>query len=151
MGEPLGWCTGGSAGLRRLLEEHGEAIEADLERFYRIRLSSALTGEEDGKGRYSARELLNRIHQLPPESALVRKLRGPMAVWGLEPLLLRQIAHLLAGANWQRSGGKGQKPTPVDLPDRKGRGGTPSPSKPSGADVAQRLQNLGLIPAGTSD
>jgi hypothetical protein len=75
-----------------------------------------------------------------------------MAQWdALVPQLLRQIDFRLAGANWQRSGGKGTKPKPIDLPDGKGRGSSPARSKPSGADVAQRLRNLGLIPAGSDE
>lgn len=69
-----------------------------------------------------------------------------MAEWGLPEMLLRQIDLRLAGANWQRGGGKGQKPKPIDLPDRRR---VPS-AKPVGADIAQRLQNLGLIPPGTT-
>ncbi len=137
--------TGGISGLRRLLDEHEEAIEADLHRFYRIRLQEALYSPQADR-RYTARELRTRIRGLPPESALQRKLRGPMAEWGVTELLLRRIDHQLAGANWQRGGGKGSKPKPLDLPD-KGRRRPPS-SKPVGADVAQRLRNLGLIPPG---
>lgn len=87
-----------------------------------------------------------------PESSLYRKLRGQMAEWDrLVPQLLRQIDHRLAGANWQRGGGKGQKPKPIELPNAKGRGDRPAKTKASGADVAQRLRNLGLIPAGSED
>jgi hypothetical protein len=78
---------------------------------------------------------------------LDRTRRGPMAAWGVSEMLLRQIDLRLAGANWQRSGGKGTKPKPVDLPDKKRR--LPS-SKAASADVAQRLMNLGLIPPGSS-
>jgi hypothetical protein len=74
-----------------------------------------------------------------------------MADWDLQALLLRRIDLLLAGANWQRAGGKGQKPKPIDLPDGKGRGSKPAPAKPSGDDIAARLKNLGLIPAGTTE
>jgi hypothetical protein len=70
-----------------------------------------------------------------------------MAAWDMTALLLRQIDHGIRGGNWQRSGGKGSKPKPIELPD-KARTGTPAKAKPSGADVAQRLRNLGLIPAG---
>ncbi|MFC3736512.1 hypothetical protein [Paractinoplanes deccanensis] len=65
----------------------------------------------------------------------------------MQSLLLRRIDLHLAGANWQRSGGKGQRPKPVELPD-KARTGKPAPSKASGDEIAQRLRNLGLIPAG---
>jgi hypothetical protein len=81
----------------------------------------------------------------------MRKLRGPMAYWDVNALLSRQILLAIQGGNWQRGGGKGQKPKPVALPDEKGRGSKPAPGKASGADVAQRLANLGLIPAGTPD
>jgi hypothetical protein len=74
-----------------------------------------------------------------------------MAAWSHTDLLLRRIDLSLQGANWQRSGGKGQKPKPIELPDGKGRGSKPTAVKPSGADIAARLKNLGLIPAGTSE
>ena len=77
-----------------------------------------------------------------------RKLRGPIADWTIEALLQRQMLFALHGANWQRSGGKGPKPKPVDLPGQKRRD---TPPKPAGADIVQRMRNLGLIPAGTSD
>jgi hypothetical protein len=72
-----------------------------------------------------------------------------MAAWGVPELLLRQIDLRLAGANWQRSGGKGQKPKPVPLPDDRSRGDRPAPAR-STPDVGERLRNLGLIPAGTT-
>ncbi len=141
---------GGIAGLLRLLREHGEALEPDLQRFYGIRLSQALYSPRP-EDRYSARELLARIRDLAtiPESSLYRRLRGRMAAWDdLSPLLLRQILLVLHGANWQRGGGKGQRPQPIPLPDGKGRGDRPAPAKASGDEIAQRLRNLGLIPAG---
>lgn len=75
-----------------------------------------------------------------------------MADWDLHALLLRLVEFNTRAANWQRAGGKGGgKPKPLDLPDRKGRGAKPAPSKPSGAEIAERLRNLGLIPAGAND
>lgn len=67
-----------------------------------------------------------------------------MASWDLTAQLLRQIDLRLAGANWQRGGGKGQKPKPIPLPDQKGRADEPL----SGDDIARRLKSLGLFPAG---
>lgn len=64
--------------------------------------------------------------------------------WSVTDMLLRQIDLRLAGANWQRGGGKGQKPKPIDLPKQ-----SAPKSKPVGDDIAQRLRNLGLIPPGT--
>jgi hypothetical protein len=71
-----------------------------------------------------------------------------MSAWTPEALLLRRIDLHLAGANWQRSGGKGQRPKPIDLPSERR---TRQSAKPSGDDIGQRLRNLGLIPAGTTN
>ena len=77
------------------------------------------------------------------DSLLHRKLRGPMADWDMTALLLRQVLLTLQGANWQRSGGKGQKPKPIELPDAK-----KTKPKVDGADIARRLMSMGMIPAG---
>lgn len=74
-----------------------------------------------------------------------------MAEWDLTAQLLRQVDLDLRGIQWQNSGGKGSKPKPIPLPEGKGRSGRPANAKPSGADIAQRLRNLGMIPAGASD
>lgn len=78
----------------------------------------------------------------------MRKLRGEGADWTLTDVLLARIDYRLAGANWQRSGGKGSKPKPIEIPGAR-RTRTQQSTKPqqSGDDVAQRLRNLGLIPA----
>jgi len=74
---------------------------------------------------------------------LYRKLRGPMAAWDdTTPLLLRQVLFTLQGANWQRGGGKGQKPKPIELPD-----GKKARKKADPEDMVRRLRNLGMIPA----
>lgn len=36
--------------------------------------------------------------------------------WGTQEWMLRQIAHLIDLANWQRGGNKGSKPDPMDTP-----------------------------------
>jgi hypothetical protein len=107
-----------------------------------------VAGQTPNVGGLPAREILNLIHQLPASSRLQRKLRGPIVDWSVDALLLRQVLFAVQGANWQRSGGKGPKPKPVDLPGQKRR--TPA-AKQVGADIAQRLRNLGLIPPGTSE
>jgi hypothetical protein len=75
---------------------------------------------------------------------LQRKLQGPIVDFTVTDMLLRQTNLHLAGANWQRSGGKGSKPKPLELPKKH----VPR-ARPAGDDVAQRLRNLGLIPPGT--
>jgi hypothetical protein len=67
---------------------------------------------------------------------------GDRVDWSVTDYLLARVAHLLAGANWQRSGGKGPKPKPVKLPDAK----SARDRKAAGEDTARRLRNLGLIP-----
>ncbi len=75
----------------------------------------------------------------------MRTLRGDAADWGVAEALLARIAYTVAGANWQRSGGKGPRPKPIEIP---GVGGNQRKSRQErGADAAQRLRNLGLIPA----
>jgi hypothetical protein len=72
-----------------------------------------------------------------------------MASWDLTALLLRRIEHDLRGLQWQNSGGKGQRPKPIDLPDDPHQPNpAPQPGSSAGAGVAQRLRNLGLLAAG---
>ncbi|MFY1686501.1 hypothetical protein [Plantactinospora sp. WMMB782] len=60
-------------------------------------------------------------------------------------VLLARLDHRLAGANWQRGGGKGAKPKSIEIP---GVGAKPAKSRAErGEEAAQRLRNLGLISA----
>lgn len=67
-------------------------------------------------------------------------LHGDAARWGIDTHLLATIVDVLAGANWQRGGGKGPKPKPVKRPD-------PRADKRRREYVA-RLRRLHLIPEG---
>lgn len=49
------------------------------------------------------------------DSALSRSL-NPDWRWTLDTQLLAGVADLLAGANWQRGGGKGERPKPLERP-----------------------------------
>jgi hypothetical protein len=69
---------------------------------------------------------------------------GDSVDWSVGDYLLARIAHILAGANWQRSGGKGPKPKPIKVPD--GRRRSQKSRAERGADTARRLRNLGLLP-----
>lgn len=73
---------------------------------------------------------------------------GPGADLTIDTYLLRRMEHRLAGANWQRAGGKGQKPKPVVLPGEKAHVGGGKTAKQRGADAVMRLQNLGLVGQG---
>lgn len=89
--------AGGIAGLYRLLEEHGEAIEADLRQYYGVRLAD-LAG-----GRMTWRELRSLVRQLPPESRLVRRVSGDPEdlQWTLTPQLLAAVLDEVRVLTWQ--------------------------------------------------
>jgi hypothetical protein len=73
-----------------------------------------------------------------------------MADWDVTAMLLRLIELDLRGLQWQNSGGKGQKPKPIPLPDSKGPDDQPAPFKRHGGDVIDRLLAL-EIPSDSSD
>lgn len=102
-------ADGKLASLVWLLREHGEALEADFQHYYHIDLLGLWRGE------------------LTPRrvSALARKLPfgcqtwleiGSDAAWSTETHMMAHVVDVLAGANWQRGGGKGKAPTPIDRP-----------------------------------
>jgi hypothetical protein len=97
--------------LHALLAEHGEAIEADLQRFYGLPLSDLFNGS------LTPRRLAVLIRNLPNESATARDFHGEVLDWGQTEHLLALIADLLAEANWQRQGDKAkQHPKPLTRP-----------------------------------
>lgn len=138
---------GGSRQLRHLLTRYGGAIEADLHRYHQVRLNQALYGRKED--RIPAREILNWIRYLPRDSAFAHEVLGDQADWQVDTHLLAHVAFLLAGANWQRGGGKGTRPKPIKPKAAKPKPAPPGGSKTSGqqcSDVVRRLANLGLIP-----
>jgi hypothetical protein len=82
-------------------------VEADFQRFYGLHLCDL------GSHRLTWRRFGHLLAHLPPESATAREVRGGDGTVTNE--LLAHIANLLAGANWQRSGGKGNRPKPIRL------------------------------------
>lgn len=56
------------------------------------------------------------VRKLPPESATARSVHGLQVLWGPAEHLLAGTLDTLAMANWQRGGGKGSKPKPIDRP-----------------------------------
>lgn len=126
MAEARGGTAGGIAGLGRLLSEYGEAIEADLQRYYGTDLRDVF---RPGSG-LTWRRLRALVTGLPPDSALAQAMAGPDSVWTLETQLLAAVHDRLSEANWQR-GNQGSKtptrrPQPIPRPGvRSGRvGGT---------------------------
>ena len=51
-----------------------------------------------------------------PHGAQVWLAQGHDAGWSVEAQLMAFAVDALNGANWQRSGGKGSKPKPIDRP-----------------------------------
>lgn len=125
MAEARGCSGGGIRGLFRLLSEHGEAIEADLQRFYGLDIRDLF---RPGAG-LTWRRLRALIMGLPAESALHRSMGGEDAVWTLQTQLLAAVHDRLSEANWQRgnAGSKtpSRRPSPIPRPgfraDRIGR------------------------------
>lgn len=91
MDAPFGDGAGKLAGLHRLLEQHGEAVEADLERYYRRDLAEFFTGG------LSARKLLVLVRHLPHDSATVQAMVQDGADWTRDTVLLAGIFRALAG------------------------------------------------------
>lgn len=105
----VGRHRGGIAGLVRLLSEYGEAVEYDL-------ITLGLRLDDLGTRRLSWRDLLVIVSNAPQHSALVRAKVGERSEWTLPVRMLADIFDLLAGANWQRSGTKGNRPKPYPRP-----------------------------------
>lgn len=116
MAAPRRYAAGGIAGLCRLLSEHGEAIEADLARYYGADIRDLF---RPGSG-LTWRRLRALVTNLPAESALGRALGGEDSVWTLETQLLAALHDRLAEANWQRANegarSPSRRPTPIPRP-----------------------------------
>ena len=58
------------------------------------------------------------VRSLPQSSALNRSMNGTDALWTLTDYLLATVADALHMGNWQRGGGKGNRPKPIPRPGR---------------------------------
>jgi hypothetical protein len=58
------------------------------------------------------------VRQLGHGSSLSRAQFGDAASWGVQEHLLAHAVDRLGAGNWQRGGGKGQRPKPVPRPGR---------------------------------
>lgn len=92
----------------RLLDEHGDAIEADLQRYYRIDLGDFYRGD------LSARRLNVLIRYLPARSALVAALNDGQTGWTRTDHLLADLWALLVKVH----GDPKKTPEDVDHPVR---------------------------------
>lgn len=93
--------AGGIGGLLRLLREHGEALEADLQHYYGLPLSGVLTGE------ITWRRLRSLINGLPVDSSLgsvvdISESSGPATArprWRHSDYILADVWDLLVAVN----------------------------------------------------
>jgi hypothetical protein len=98
----------GIGSLVDLIRTHGEAVEADLRRYYHTRLADLTTG------RLTWRELRVLIARLPVESETRTEI-DPNAGWSPVEHLLAGIFDVLRVLSWQM-GGKGKPPKPLERP-----------------------------------
>ena len=75
----------------------------------------------DGTDRLNWRDLLTIVYTARQDSFLGRFEMGDAAEWGVSDHLLAGIFDTLQGANWQRGGGKGRRPEPIERPGGKKR------------------------------
>jgi len=101
---------GGIAGLDRLIDEFGEAIESDL---IQVGLRVRDIGYELTWPEFKA--FINNLEP-SPRSALYRAQYPKSWWWTPEMDFLAAIAHAVQSANWQRGGGRGPRPKPMKRP-----------------------------------
>lgn len=77
------------------------------------------------------------IRHLPADAPLGVALHGEAARWGVTEHLLATAVDALIGANWQRGGGKGQRPKPLPRPDPR--------AEKRRREYVGRLQRLRLV------
>lgn len=100
--------SGGIRTLLRFLDEEGteKALAFDL-------MERGRSIHDLGSIRLSWIELGAFITHAPPDAA-IRMLRDPLSAFRTaESTLLSTVVDTLAGANWQRGGGKGARPQPL--------------------------------------
>ncbi|MFM8155508.1 MAG: hypothetical protein ACKOAF_05465 [Actinomycetes bacterium] len=81
-----------------------------------------------GTPRLTWRDLYVIVRNCKRDSALARAVHGESVHWSNTDHLLASLLDLTAAANWQRGGGKGQRPNRIPRP------GASSDSRHLGAD-----------------
>lgn len=138
--------AGGIAGLIAFLRRHGRAAEADLKRYYDVRLSDLAVG------RLTWRQLSVYLAGLPRESATAREVGGPDLEWGLTEHLLAFVGDGIQIGNWQRAARKGSKPPkPITRPGVRDRDKKQGKTTLSPADARAYLARFRPKEAGDGD
>jgi hypothetical protein len=96
--------------LLAALETHGEAIEADFQRYYGVAVTDVFAG------RMTWRRFRVLLSQLPADSATTRAATDGAEQWTTGEHLLAGIFDAEMAALWQRAGGKGRRPRPLERP-----------------------------------
>lgn len=126
--------AGGSFALARLIDNHGEAILADLQSFYGVDLVKAM------KEGMAPSQIVVLIRQLPMESRTIAGLRGgeEFVGWGMDRYMMAQLldstnntAYAVVSANSKR---KPKAPKPTYRPKKGGR--------QAGNQFAQQLERV---------
>ena len=94
--------------------EFCRAVEAEL-----IKVGLRLRWLCDGTDRLNWRDVQVVILEADQGSAIARCELGESAFWTVDTHLLAGVLDALNGANFQRSGGRGKKPSPVPRPGEK--------------------------------
>jgi hypothetical protein len=111
--------AGGSTALGQLiLEGHGGALRADLQRYYGLDLVDLW------RGTLSPRRVWQLSEYLPTDSALHAELSGGLEfrAWNLQTQLTAHLLNAIRAAdvnNVRVNGGKAKPPKPVDVPTPK--------------------------------
>ncbi|MFI2210013.1 hypothetical protein [Streptomyces sp. NPDC020141] len=93
------------------MDEHAEALEADLLRHYGLDLL------DWHRGRLSSRRLAVLLRHLPRDSAVARELHGEAAEWSPTDYLLAQVIDQLAESNWMfATVNRDEDSDPLDFP-----------------------------------
>ncbi|MBM0205035.1 hypothetical protein JNW90_19755 [Micromonospora sp. STR1s_5] len=82
---------GGILSLARLIRDHADAVEADLQRYYRIDLADLW------RGRLTLRRLATLLRYLPVGAATLDTYGDPAAGWTRSDYLLTDVFHALTG------------------------------------------------------
>ncbi|MEU6127454.1 hypothetical protein [Streptomyces sp. NPDC047123] len=109
------------------VDEHAEALEADLLRFYGLDLL------DWHRGRLSSRRLALLIRHLPREGAVARETEGESADWSVTDYLLAHVVDQLSDANWMfATVNRDEDSDPLDPPKPLPRPGAGRPADGAG-------------------
>jgi len=100
-----------------VVEDHAGAINYDL-------MKIGLRLRQLGTEALSWGDLHDYVRYGNADTALALERQGPAVLWKITDHLLAVVADALHAANWQRGGGKGQRPTPLPRPGVEDAGAT---------------------------